>query len=329
VIDSRFDGPELSGEEIRELLRDDALGAEPVAEGPPGASRPSSGHVLLVSRRKDDLGLFRSRLEAHGASVTIVRNPFSALDQIRRAVFEGVVTDLGLWANDGELLLDRVRPRDSGLPLLFIADRLRDEDGRLRTRLRGAGAFDVVFRPYSAADVERAAAELVSAAEAPPAATSPPAQVPSEGTSRGEVRWLRFFFHAQRAARAPSDGTLRLRAILDAAREHLAASSCAFFVGGATGRFALIAGTPGGEPEALPGEVDARAAEVAKDSLVLRGEGTPGRSDGSGPAMTGPEGAGRRFTLVLGGLPEHVRLSSTSFLEDLRVLVADALSKAL
>ena len=139
MIEGRFEGPELSGEELRELLRD-----APLEEGMPAdAKPPASKHVMLVSRRRDDLDLLRTRLEAHGAAVTIVRNPFSALDQLRRAVYEGVVADIDLWADDASLLIDRMRPRETGVPLLLVADRARDPDGRLECRLREAGAMAV------------------------------------------------------------------------------------------------------------------------------------------------------------------------------------------
>lgn len=361
MIDSRFDGPELSGEEIRELLRDDLLEAETPAEGRPAPGGAGLRNILLVARRKDDLELFRSRLEAHGAAVTIVKNPFTALDQIRRAVFEGVVTDLDLWANDGELLLDRVRPRDTRLPLLLIADRSRDEDGRLESRLREAGAMEIVFRPLRAAEVERAALNLVGVVGVP-AETSMDAGAEEGSTGAhpagasagllgieapvGELLWLRFFFHAQRAVRAGTEPLLCLRAVLDAALEHLAPRSAAFFVADDARRFALIVGPSGADPDALLAEAGALLAEAgaflaeagspsghastsSTASLVIRGdsrgsEGAKGSEDAKGSKGTGP-----RLTLVLGGLPDHVRASSSSFVEDLRRLAADAFRRDL
>ncbi|MGQ9592068.1 MAG: hypothetical protein ACUVYA_17440, partial [Planctomycetota bacterium] len=151
MIEKGCDRGGLSEEEVRELLRED-LPLE--VQGPPAPPAEPSGaacRVLIVSRRRDEVDLFRKRLEERGAAVAVVRNPFGALDRVRAETFAGVVADLGLWADEGALLIDRLRALGRPPRVLFLADPPPGARGEIAGRLEREGAAGVVFRPLGPA----------------------------------------------------------------------------------------------------------------------------------------------------------------------------------
>ena len=165
MIEDSFEKEILSGEEVRELLRDDFPAEDASPGGPVSPESPAASaalHVLLVSKRGGDTGLLRSRLEAIGAHVCAVRNPFSALDHLRSFPVDAIITELGLWAEDGALLFDRVRALGKEVPVLFLAERIRDPRGDLEERALRAGAWRVLFQPLQAGEAEEAVRALCS-----------------------------------------------------------------------------------------------------------------------------------------------------------------------
>jgi len=165
LIEDSFEKEILSGEEVRELLRDDFPAEDASPGGPVSPESPAASaalHVLLVSKRGGDTGLLRSRLEAIGAHVCAVRNPFSALDHLRSFPVDAIITELGLWAEDGALLFDRVRALGKEVPVLFLAERIRDPRGDLEERALRAGAWRVLFQPLQAGEAEEAVRALCS-----------------------------------------------------------------------------------------------------------------------------------------------------------------------
>lgn len=319
MIDGRFEGESLSGEEIRGLLGED----DSTEENKP----PSRIHVLLASRREEDAGLLRGRLESHGAVVTQVRNPFSALDQLRRARYEGVVSDVDLWAREGCLLMDRVLRAKSAVPVLFVGEPAGPAAGGLRARLVQAGAWDLLLRPLETASLEKMVLDFVShcagassrlPSDPPQAAAVSPApgretadeaddsgSRPEEDSSRGEFLWLRFFFHAQRSPPGESRDKIAARGLAGAALEHLHPRAVSIAVECREGVAAFVLGRRGQDPEGILEEV-VRA----------------GKDRGSPRGLTVRTGAqGHRTSLTLLDLPDEVHAAAEPFLRDLRELL--------
>lgn len=267
----------LSGDEIRELLRDDPS-PEPAAQASAGDELQS---VLIVSRRRDDVSLLRDRLEAHGASVTVVRNPFAALDQLRTAHYRALVTDLGLWASGGLLLFERWRPLSSRPALVFVADRGEEAPETVAARLRRSGAVDVLFRPLRARDLEAAVLELLSRPRESPApdralpgdaGTAPgdearPAEVDVEDAAASELGWLRLFFHASRMLRATEGVEPRLRALVALLDDHVGPSLAA--AGWRDGRRSLLLASTDRAADARSALQSLRPVEEAEEDGIL------------------------------------------------------------
>jgi CheY-like chemotaxis protein len=166
----------LTEEEIRELLSDVPASREEGGNGDADASVNGGTRILFLSRRGADAALLRARLEARGAVLQVVRNPFTALDRMRVAPPEAIVTDLDLWADDGALLFDRLARLPSAVPVVFLA-RSRGDQARIDERLRKAGAWEVLFQPFDAGEAESAARRLLDAARGVPVARSSPPEL--------------------------------------------------------------------------------------------------------------------------------------------------------
>lgn len=324
-------GAFLSGDEIRELLRADAGGG---TTGTPGLDSNAGGEVrqvrppprvLIVSRRAADVDLFKACLEAAGASTTVARNPFTALDRVRVDEPDLVVSDLDLWANDGALLLQRLRRLSPEPPLLFVADRARAAG--LEERALRAGAAGVLLRPLRPGEVEDRLGDLLLRVEngshregEPPAgeaehaaeeggagaAARSPIEPAGEAGS-AELEWLRFFHGASRLARLDVPRADRARALVRRALQDLRP------------RAAAIVYREGG-----------RAAAV-----IEAGEGLPldGLIDILGPA---PDDRSRlhvrsrepdpEVSLVLVGLPSSIVEDGPGYLDDVRHLLTSLLA---
>jgi CheY-like chemotaxis protein len=276
----------VSGEEIRELLREDAGEPEDVSS----SVAPASGRVLVVLRRGPDGDLISDRLKASGLDVTVLRNPFEALDQMRRDAYDAVVSDMALWANRGALLLERLGAPRRKIPVLFLASAEGQPREEVEAFALRHGAWRVLFMPLGAADLEKAVLDLrdacikgaasTAAAEAPgrEAPRFPPAQAvqasrasapraPGEpfGPAEAELAWLRFFYHSFSASREEGSFEARAGRILAAAMEHLRPRAAGVF-------FALD-----GRPHALLARSDAEPEEVLLHLLTAaRSEGAPG-----------------------------------------------------
>ncbi|MBI4601276.1 MAG: response regulator [Planctomycetes bacterium] len=354
MIEDTTGGGLISDEEIRELL---AEPAPPPADQPgavagqPGVAayqpRAAAGHerrVLLVSRRDGDAALLRARLEARGAVVHVVRQPFRALDVLRGLPLDAVVTDLELWADDGALLFDRIRVLGRAIPVLLVGDGPGAEDRALR-----AGAWGFLARPFDAGAVERAARSLLEAAGEPPGACAgepalegagelPPQETPAappraaeeaaagpappvgappaaRGAERdAEIPWLRLHLALSRLAREWDPLDARARSVLELVREVLAPSA-ALLLYEDRGRLAVRIDAPAGAGrpalaallEAGEGEGSAVPVPAATDPLVI------GPGDSGGPR------------LILAGLDPALGDAARSMAAD----VALALSAAL
>jgi CheY-like chemotaxis protein len=255
----------LSEEELRELLGDGPPGLSmagldgpsgPEPEGgPAAAARSDPRRVLVVSRDESEIPLLRGVLSGMGVEPSVVRNPFEALDQLRRRRYVGVVSDFELWAEGGTLLFQRLASSGARAPVLFIC---ASPEGALKAR--AAGAAEVLERPLEPAGVA-VAARIFAAHSAPPrspaarsahaeeagrpGAEGPRAASPASLELRPEVAWLRFFFEARQAMRPRKPGEERLRALLQAFQSELAPGSSGVGVALPEGWWVLA--QPGGE----------------------------------------------------------------------------------
>ncbi len=237
----------LSPAEIRGLLGDEA------AAGPPDPEVPGSGRtgsalpqrrVLLVTRDEDEVRLLRGVLGGLGMECSAVRNPFSALDQIRLRGFDGIVSDFDLWSSSGELLFQRLGA-SAAAPVVFVC-----AGSEAARAARAAGASEVLRRPLQPGDIARVG-ELFGAGQVSelPAAERPSEPKPSvlRQTEREqqpephsltaparltqpggleELAWLRFFFEARRLLRGEPPGRERIGVILAAFAREVGWESC-------------------------------------------------------------------------------------------------------
>jgi CheY-like chemotaxis protein len=321
-------GAFLTGDELRELLGADAPPASVPPAGPeagpdPGPPRPSPPRVLIVSRRSADVDLLTACLDAAGAISTVARNPFTALDRVRLEEPDIVVSDLDLWANDGALLLQRVRRLGREPPLLFMADRARAAG--IEDRIRRAGAAGVLLRPLRPGEVEDRLGELLrrSLDGSPPAREPPAAAVESgDGAGRGaaarpgpggagsvvhaELAWLRFHHGASRVARLDAPRAERARALARRALEDLLP------------RAAAITFRDG---ERVAAVIEAAEGLSIEDLGELFG---PARADRSAiHVRCGDPDA--EVGLLLAGLPSSIVDEGASYLDDVRLVLAAAL----
>ena len=324
MIEGPADHEIVSEDELRALLSDELLS--------PAPETSSSARVLFVARAGADAVLLRQRLEAAGATVAQVRNPFSALDLIRKTPPDAVVSDLEVWAGDGELLFDRLGSLPKSIPVLFLADS-KGEVATLESRLQRVGAWGLLVKPVAAGDAETAARRLLDAAagafpgdgESLPlarpeggeplrteAAPAPRQEAENDAPAGAEVElpWLRFHLLVTRALRIPDSPDERARSILKAARECFQprAAGLTWRVGETpVGRFELGAG----EPPGLIAEAAAAAARPAE----------PTTGDAPADIVLGPPDGPR---LALLGLPQPVRANGLQFLDDIRSLLEQA-----
>jgi CheY-like chemotaxis protein len=221
--------------------------------------------------------------------VTVLRNPFGALDQMRRDSYDAVVSDMALWANRGALLLERLGVPGRKVPVLFVAS----AEGHLRQEVEAfaleRGAWRVLFRPLAAADLEKAVQDLrEECIRCPPstavstgtgAAAAPRASTEPFGPAEVELAWLRFFFHAFRASREESSFEECAGRLLAGAMEHLQPRAAGvFFV--LDGRPHVLLSRSGAEPdEALLQLLSAARGEGAPDVLRFPLDREPGSAD--------------------------------------------------
>jgi len=239
----------LSEEEIRGLLGEDGPPGEldsGAREGGPAedasrADRPST-LVLLVSRDDDESRMVRGALTSLGVMVDWVRNPFAALDQLRRRQYAAVVSNFEMWADQGALLFQRLAQRGSRTRVIFLCP-----GAESAARARAAGADEALRRPLDGAGLDRilrllgrleeAAAGprvefLAEAGQGSPGnggekapRPSRPSEPRESGTAWTEVSWLRFFFEARKAMRSLEPGRARLEVILEAIEREVGASA--------------------------------------------------------------------------------------------------------
>jgi len=232
----------LSDDEVQELI---------------GSGHPSKGNghrqdpqeprarLLVLSRDDEELRMLRGVLGGLSFEVIAVRNPFTALDQLRLRRFSGIISDFEIWADRGSLLFDRIAEGVNQPPVVFICS-----GPRAAASARATGAAGVLRHPLDPRDLERiagtfrtrireASGPLAGPVTPPPPPAPPPRpervtvtggdrRSPAEAADpvpdTPEIRWLRFFFHARADLRAAPAGVGRIAAVLSAWERHLGAA---------------------------------------------------------------------------------------------------------
>lgn len=326
--------PILSEHELQELLGDDG---EDASDG-------LSPRVLVVLRRGEEGDFLKGQLRRMGYAVTLVHNPFSALDHLRWQRQQLIVSELDLWADNGALLFGRIAGSGDRVPVIFVGERDRDAEAAAL----GAGAAGFLTRPLRVEEVE---ATVRMALAEPPAGTAPPPSRgkdekaampraesgPATGLRGGEedklhratpghsdtpgggapveLQWLRFFFEVARSLRESTDREGRLAGILGGLRRHLQVRTVVVVERSAEGWRVLMQGDGDGE---LEGDSAKRILSLFQQALS-RGDADSGFSPTTLTLdVSGQGGRDLRCLLDLGGAPpaEH-----RVFLEELRRLL--------
>ncbi len=130
----------------------------PGARTPPlGMPRPvalEGVRVLFVDDTQDARELVTELLELHGARVTSVASAATALEELARAEYDVLVSDIGLPAEDGYSLMRKVRalPTERGgrIPAIAVTGFARAEDGR---RAMEAGFQNHLAKPVEPSEL--------------------------------------------------------------------------------------------------------------------------------------------------------------------------------
>jgi CheY-like chemotaxis protein len=312
----------LSSDEVRALLDD--FPGDSFAEGMPGAGEAPAARILLVSRRPDDVLLLRRCLANAGASVSLARNPFTALDHIRAELPDAVISDFDLWGNDGALLFTRIREAKRAPPVLFLAVGSRAEAAGLAARARSAGAAGLLLKPLKPGEVEAqvralldlageltlepgSAAQVFAAPGVRAAGAGEAEHSPLPARLLYEVVWLRFFREASRVLIQPAGNPPDAAgALLRAALVELEATACG------------LLHWNGGRPSSrFEGREDLGHADLAR--LAASGR-APETDPGSLILSFGPRS--REGRLVIAGLAPEVAAAAGEFREDIGALLA-------
>lgn len=122
-------------------------------------------HILLA---EDDAlladGLARS-LRHSGYLVEIASDGARADQQLENGAFDLTILDLGLPALDGSTVLQRLRGRKQGIPVLILSARMELEE---RVRLLNLGADDYVIKPVALVELEARVRALIRRTQSAP-----------------------------------------------------------------------------------------------------------------------------------------------------------------
>ena len=107
---------------------------------------PAPAHVLVVDDDEGISAALRRALEYEGLRVSLAKDGYAALDEIRRHAPDLVVLDLMLPGLDGLEVCQRLRAERSGTLVLMLTAR-----DAMADRVRGldAGADDYLIKPFA------------------------------------------------------------------------------------------------------------------------------------------------------------------------------------
>jgi CheY-like chemotaxis protein len=132
------------------------------AQAPEQISPSLAGtRVLIVDDEPDGRALLIRLLQEAGAEVVAAEGAHQALDILRRAPVQAILSDIGMPGMDGYEFLQRVRadpdPAVSRIPAIAVTAYARKED---RTRSLAAGFQQHIAKPYSFAELVLAVVSL-------------------------------------------------------------------------------------------------------------------------------------------------------------------------
>lgn len=109
-------------------------------------------HILVVDDDKEIARLVRRYLEEARYAVLVVYDGETAVQALRREVFDLVVLDLGLPDRDGWDITRLIRSDDrlNTLPIIMLTARIDDSDKIIGLEL---GADDYIPKPFNAREV--------------------------------------------------------------------------------------------------------------------------------------------------------------------------------
>lgn len=135
----------------------------PPAESSENQQMPLSGlHVLLVDDDRDTLELMTTALATKNARVTAVGSASEALEAIKLARPDVIVSDIAMPGVDGYQLLQKVRSLDSGaalIPAVAITAYAKEED---RNRALESGFQGYLAKPVELSELVSVVAEAAS-----------------------------------------------------------------------------------------------------------------------------------------------------------------------
>src|SRR5262249_43965689 len=110
-----------------------------------GPSAQRTGRVLLVDNDPQVMTILGEMLQDAGHHVVPVRSGEEALRVFAPRAFDVVITNIGMVEMSGWELVDQLRSRDAGVPVVFITGwGMQEQD---QARCRGLGVFSVLFKP--------------------------------------------------------------------------------------------------------------------------------------------------------------------------------------
>jgi CheY-like chemotaxis protein len=109
-------------------------------------------HILIVEDAPDSREVFASLLRAEGADVVTSGTGREALEQVARASFEVVLTDLGLPDIPGDILIREVLAFTSRRPRIVVMTGYGEPH---QSRARAAGADAILTKPLAWTDLLR------------------------------------------------------------------------------------------------------------------------------------------------------------------------------
>ncbi|HYE57316.1 MAG TPA: sigma-54 dependent transcriptional regulator, partial [Rhodothermales bacterium] len=156
--------------------------------------RTDTPHLLYVDDEQPLHNVLQRLFSRHGIRVTAVPHAKEAIEQLRRTVFDLVLTDFKMPDMDGLELLAHVRQEYPDVPVIMITAHasVQHAVGAMQ-----GGAVDYIPKPFStAALLERVRAHLdaIEAADRTPANGTAPARRASrgEGNGKGDPRPVAF-----------------------------------------------------------------------------------------------------------------------------------------
>lgn len=109
--------------------------------------------ILVAEDDLDNARLLENILKKGEHSVEVVGDGVEALNRLRQARFDVLLTDWMMPEMDGVTLIQRVRDEFEAAPLILMTTAVGDDDSR--QKVLQAGADDFLIKPYESAELVR------------------------------------------------------------------------------------------------------------------------------------------------------------------------------